>query len=436
MMRRLVERWAEEARREGAGAGAGGDGVLCRGMVNPRNSCFLNAVVQALFSVRRFEDMAAAAADVGVPEGATHLAGLAGLYTEFRRGAEEKGAVPEEAEEASAEEVPKKLSKSQKRRQRRKNHPQPHARLPAPQAQQPLHRPCAPLRPDAVAPTLAAFQKTAPGRQEDAQEFCAFWLDALHEEVLRESRRVGVPLNAFRHGNAEEVGAEGAEDDDGGGWEEVGAGNRLRAVHAAAELEPSPFSLAFGGRLRTVTDKRGGGPQDSVAFEPFLSLPLQLLGAAGRPVNGLEEALRETLRRRRVDGFVHGSREVRVTQEAALDRLPPVLVLHLKRFVLGGGGRVEKVEARVPFPALFQPPRAALHAAVEPRRYVLRAAIVHVGCAPESGHYVAFARRGARWVRFDDHRWAEVAESEVLRQRAYLLFYENVAGAVDESDDS
>lgn len=55
-------------------------------------------------------------------------------------------------------------------------------------------------------------------------------------------------------------------------------------------------------------------------------------------------------------------------------------------------------------------------------RYELFAMTVHVG-NPESGHYVAYAKRDHVWYCFNDEHFLKVSEEEALRQEAYLLFY-------------
>ena len=46
-----------------------------------------------------------------------------------------------------------------------------------------------------------------------------------------------------------------------------------------------------------------------------------------------------------------------------------------------------------------------------------------------SGHYVAYIRTSVGWILFDDTNISEVSEADVLRQQAYILFYQ-------QTDDS
>ena len=48
----------------------------------------------------------------------------------------------------------------------------------------------------------------------------------------------------------------------------------------------------------------------------------------------------------------------------------------------------------------------------------------HIGTDATSGHYVAYVRTSVGWILFDDTNITEVSEANVLRQQAYILFYQ------------
>lgn len=57
--------------------------------------------------------------------------------------------------------------------------------------------------------------------------------------------------------------------------------------------------------------------------------------------------------------------------------------------------------------------------------YSLAASISHHGKGMHSGHYTADVRQAdGRWLRFDDAEVRAVPLSQVLHDRAYLLFYQ------------
>ena len=48
----------------------------------------------------------------------------------------------------------------------------------------------------------------------------------------------------------------------------------------------------------------------------------------------------------------------------------------------------------------------------------------HIGTDGTSGDYVAYVRTSVGWILFDDTNITEVSEADVLRQQAYILFYQ------------
>ena len=57
-----------------------------------------------------------------------------------------------------------------------------------------------------------------------------------------------------------------------------------------------------------------------------------------------------------------------------------------------------------------------------PPIYALTSVVVHKGKI-DNGHYISYARQYGEWFRFDDSMVVQVAEREVLRAEAYMLFY-------------
>ena len=113
--------------------------------------------------------------------------------------------------------------------------------------------------------------------------------------------------------------------------------------------------------------------------------------------------------------------------------LPPVLVVHLKRFGETGGGRRVKRTARVDFPLddLELGPFAASSLQDEEACvYDLVATVDHVG-GLGGGHYTAACRvtkdglctRGDAWLRCDDRCVAALDAAAVVSPAAYVLVY-------------
>lgn len=116
-------------------------------------------------------------------------------------------------------------------------------------------------------------------------------------------------------------------------------------------------------------------------------------------------------------------------QRIQIWRLPPVLVVQLKRFQFTRQTR-RKLNTKVDFPLTeldLQPYMAA--GAPNMGVYDLYGTVHHVG-ALGGGHYVtalldSSASNGSRgvWLCFNDEQVSEVSEAEIQSASAYLLFY-------------
>ena len=119
---------------------------------------------------------------------------------------------------------------------------------------------------------------------------------------------------------------------------------------------------------------------------------------------------------------------VKAEKGAKIHVSPNVLVLPLKRYAMG---RFSKITKHVEFPLeLDLAPYMSADAPYEgdhPPKYLLYGVIVHLDWmgSAHSGHYISYVRLGdGRWCKCDDGRVEETDETTVLKQKAYLLFYE------------
>ncbi|RPA84460.1 cysteine proteinase [Ascobolus immersus RN42] len=142
------------------------------------------------------------------------------------------------------------------------------------------------------------------------------------------------------------------------------------------------------------------------------------------------------------------------TKQMTIRTLAPVLSIQLKRFEHTDKGSF-KIEAFVKFPPLLDmrpylsisqkspkpgaknltngngmsKPQAKNGRKREPHPdealYELMGVVVHTSktTTVEAGHYYAFFRVKGIWWRFDDEKVKSVAEEEVFKERAYLLYY-------------
>ncbi|KRG01703.1 ubiquitin carboxyl-terminal hydrolase 8 isoform X2 [Drosophila mojavensis] len=113
-----------------------------------------------------------------------------------------------------------------------------------------------------------------------------------------------------------------------------------------------------------------------------------------------------------------------------ISKLPPVLVIHLKRFYAdpSNPGAYIKKQNYLQFPLdnLDMKPYIARaeSRAVTPKTYQLYAVSNHYGTM-EGGHYTAFCKSAhyGRWYKFDDQVVSPLDTSNVVSSAAYILFY-------------
>mmetsp|Transcript_14551 Transcript_14551/g.38925 ORF Transcript_14551/g.38925 Transcript_14551/m.38925 type:complete len:289 (+) Transcript_14551:792-1658(+) len=138
------------------------------------------------------------------------------------------------------------------------------------------------------------------------------------------------------------------------------------------------------------------------------------------------------------DGQVPGIVKTRAVKRFQIRRLPPVLVLHLKRFsqvtLLRPG--LQKALGQVEFPLHLRMDKYMCPAsddepcaANREQLYTLMAVVVHGGML-YGGHYTAYVREGCDgdflggWYYCSDAQVFRVKEKDVLAAEAYMLFYE------------
>jgi len=119
----------------------------------------------------------------------------------------------------------------------------------------------------------------------------------------------------------------------------------------------------------------------------------------------------------------HHCKELRkASRQTFFWKLPPLLVIHLKRF---GNGLRDKISTFVDFPVkgLDMTNRVLSNKTGEPLIYDLYAVSNHFG-GLGGGHYTAYAMVDDEWYNFDDSRVSKVQDPESVKTTAaYVLFY-------------
>lgn len=215
-------------------------------------------------------------------------------------------------------------------------------------------------------------------------------------------------------------GAHGSSSAKENGWLEVGPKQKAAVTRSSGAIATgSPITKIFGGNLRS--EFRVPGLKDSVTLEPYQ--PLQLdIGAPN--VNNIIDALKGLTRSEALHGDFKSPKgpNVTATKQVFIETLPPVLILHLKRFQYDNAGGTQKIWKKVGYPLELEIPKEvfprqqrAAYAHSGLPQYRLIAAVYHHGKNATGGHYTVDVRRqdGREWVRLDDTVIRRVRSEEV-----------------------
>lgn len=149
--------------------------------------------------------------------------------------------------------------------------------------------------------------------------------------------------------------ADMANNGGGGGWLEVGKKQKTHVVRSTVSNDTA-ISRIFGGTLRSVLHAPGPGSKDSVTIEPYQPLQLDIQSDS---VHSIADALRHVSVPETVQTWSAAKKaNVDATKTVYLEATPPVLILHLKRFVYDPQrGEVGKKDKAVAYPeGLVIPP--------------------------------------------------------------------------------
>ncbi|CAM9846880.1 unnamed protein product [Ectocarpus fasciculatus] len=280
--------------------------------------------------------------------------------------------------------------------------------------------------------------------QQDVQEFLAFLLDAVHEDLNRvpNADRKYVEAKEAKEGEAEEMVA-------------------MQAWKGYLERNRSIIVDLFQGQLRSALQCGVCGHR-SVTFDPFMYLTVPLPedinsnnddegerrpsrrgaggGSGGPPGFSLEACIRMFCEEEVLDGdnawyCSKCKKHQRATKKLDLWKVPPVLIVHLKRFAGSS-----KISSLVTFPLegldlseVVKSPQK------ESPDYDLIATANHHGSV-HGGHYTATAKNrvSGDWNLFNDERVEGLEANEVQAASAYVLFYTKMSTleeSVEDNDD-
>ena len=291
------------------------------------------------------------------------------------------------------------------------------------------------------------------GHQEDAEEFLSLLLNTLHEEVQQVHQRVqarqevlnrrlgrthtrhasegGVPDMSL-DGDVQQVERPASPDDDA--WLEVGQKGRTSLARSTKSSD-SPVTRMFEGRLRSILGVPGS--KSSIMLEPYRSLPLDI---ADHHVTSIEDAMAQIADIEIItDVWAPAHRKhMDATKQVFIEMLPPVLVIHLKRFEFDEVGGVQKSCKPLRYGPVLDVPSEVLSAQLrhtEPSpQYRLYGIVYHHGGLATGGHYTVDVLRQdvSSWLHIDDTQASAIPSDQVFgsvdaSEDAYLLFYQKIA---------
>lgn len=244
-----------------------------------------------------------------------------------------------------------------------------------------------PLSPNGVVANIKLIGKQFRlGRQEDAHEFLRYLIEAMQKVCL--------------------AGLDPKMD------------NRVK--------ETSLVHAIFGGYLQSKVTCHTC-KHESCVYEPLLDLSLEV-----RTAQSVHQALRQFTaaeilskgNRYRCESCNHLTD---ASKQFKLHETPNILTIHLKRFQMTPYGMV-KIGRDVEFGAEMDLTPFLSNPRAKKVLYDLYAVLVHEGQSCNSGHYHCFVKNSnGVWYSMNDESVHQVSLGTVLKQKAYILFYQKRA---------
>lgn len=269
-----------------------------------------------------------------------------------------------------------------------------------------------PLSPESFYNKLRAlprFQHLKRGRQEDAEEFLGYLLEALHDEFTR-------AMKPF----VDESKPTPAVVDNDDEWQEVGKNNRKLQVRQSTGFGQTPITQLFGGQFKSILSV-AKQKSPSITRDPFQHVQLDISDPA---VHSIEDAFLHLAHLEELQYTTSLKQEVRATKQILIDAVPKILIIHLKRFAYTSGhedlGGVQKITKPISFPEdLVIPPEALSRSLVSGSgrhrpEYKLYGVVYHHGLSAGAGHYTVDVRESDapetnqignktdEWINIDD----------------------------------
>uniref|UniRef100_A0A8D3C4M3 Ubiquitin carboxyl-terminal hydrolase n=1 Tax=Scophthalmus maximus TaxID=52904 RepID=A0A8D3C4M3_SCOMX len=241
--------------------------------------------------------------------------------------------------------------------------------------------------------------------QQDSQELLLFLMDGLHEDLNKADNRKRYKEEENDHLD-DPMAADLA-------WSK----HKLLNESIIVAL----FQGQFKSTVQCLTCHR-----KSRTFETFMYLSLPL---ASTSKCSLQDCLRlfskeEKLTDNNKVFCRHCKAHRDSTKKLEIWKVPPILLVHLKRFSYEGRWK-QKLQTTVDFPLdSLDLAQYVIGPKQNQKRYGLYGVSNHYG-GLDGGHYTAYCKNALkqRWYKFDDHEVSEISTSSVKSSAAYILFY-------------
>ncbi|XP_065796174.1 ubiquitin carboxyl-terminal hydrolase 8 isoform X2 [Muntiacus reevesi] len=250
--------------------------------------------------------------------------------------------------------------------------------------------------------------------QQDSQELLLFLMDGLHEDLNKADNRK-------RH-----------KEENNDHLDDFKAAEHAWQKHK--QLNESIIVALFQGQFKSTVQCLTCHKK-SRTFEAFMYLSLPL---ASTSKCTLQDCLRLFSKEEKLtDNNRFYCSHCRARRDSLkkieIWKLPPVLLVHLKRFSYDGRWK-QKLQTSVDFPLEnLDLSQYVIGPKNNLKKYNLFSVSNHYG-GLDGGHYTAYCKNAARqrWFKFDDHEVSDISISSVKSSAAYILFYTSLGPRITD----
>lgn len=243
---------------------------------------------------------------------------------------------------------------------------------------------------------------------QDSQELLLFLMDGLHEDLNKADKRRGYKEEDIDH------------------LDDVSAADLAWSKHKL--LNESIIVALFQGQFKSTVQCMSC-QHKSRTFETFMYLTLEMTASSKCSLQDCLKLFHKEERLTDSNRFYcrHCKTHRDAIKKMQIWKLPPILLVHLKRFKYDGRWR-EKLQTLVDFPLdNLDLSQYVIGPKPNLKKYNLYGVSNHYG-GMDGGHYTAYCKNPLkqRWFKFDDHEVSEISPANVRSAAAYIFFYSSL----------